>query len=104
MAHPPLTEAEADALAEVLQGIASPVRLRVLALLRHGPHTVGELTAELGVGQSTVSNHLRVLRHVKLVAGDRDGRTVSYRLLDAHVAQFLDQAIEHMGHVEVDGS
>lgn len=93
-----LTTADATALSEVFQALASPTRLRVLARLRQGPSPVTALAEELGIGQATLSNHLRVLRHARLVSGDREGRTIAYRLADEHVAAFYDQALQHLAH------
>ncbi|MFE9559903.1 ArsR/SmtB family transcription factor [Streptomyces sp. NPDC006487] len=94
----PLTEPDAAAVAEVLQGLASPARIRILARLLHAPCSVGELAGALDLGQPTVSNHLRLLRHLDLVTGRRDGRSVIYELHDAHVAALLRQILAHVHH------
>lgn len=94
-----LSEADADRLAELMQALASPVRLRILSALRGGAITVTELTARLALGQTTVSNHLRVLRHLSLVAGDRRGRHIYYALFDKHVVELLDEAVGHIEHL-----
>lgn len=79
--------------------MASPVRLRILELLRDGPTTVTEICIELDVSQASVSNHLRLMRHLSLVNGHRDGRHVHYSLFDEHVAELLDEAIGHIEHL-----
>ena len=94
-----LSEADAERLAELMQALASPVRLRILSALRGGAITVTELTARLELGQTTVSNHLRVLRHLSLVAGDRRGRHIYYALDDEHVVELLDEAVGHIEHL-----
>lgn len=94
-----LSVAEAERLAEIMQGLASPVRLRILSMLRARPSTVTELSVRLDVGQTTVSNHLRLLRHLDLVTGDRDGRHIHYTLFDDHVTELLDEAIGHLEHL-----
>lgn len=94
-----LARGDAERLAEIMRGLASPVRLRILSALRAGPTTVTELSDRLQVGQTTVSNHLRLLRHLSLVAGSRDGRHVRYSLFDQHVAELLDAAIGHLEHL-----
>jgi len=96
-----LSAAEAEQLAEIMRALASPVRLRVLSLLRSRPHTVTELSEQLAAGQTTVSNHLRLLRHLNLVTGNRDGRNIHYALFDAHVKDLLDEAIGHVQHLPV---
>jgi DNA-binding transcriptional ArsR family regulator len=93
-----LTHEAATTLAEVMQGLASPARLMIVERLRESPTGVTSLANELGLSQATVSNHLRILRHAKLVTGDRKGKAVIYSLFDEHVEEFIDQAIRHLGH------
>ena len=95
----PLSVADAERLAEIMQALASPVRLRILSVLRSRPSTVTELGERLELGQTTVSNHLRLLRHLSLVTGSRDGRHIHYALFDDHVTDLLDEAIGHLEHV-----
>lgn len=95
----PLSAADAERLAEIIQALASPVRLRILSALHSRPSTVTELSEQLEVGQTTVSNHLRLLRHLGLVTGRRDGRHIHYALFDNHVTELLDAAIGHLEHV-----
>lgn len=95
----PLSVPDAERLAEIMQALASPVRLRVLSALRSGPSTVTALSEQLHVGQTSVSNHLRLLRHLSLVTGSRDGRHIHYALFDAHVTELLEEAIGHLDHL-----
>ena len=97
--HELLSKSDAERLAELMQALASPVRLRILMALRRGPITVTELTERLGLGQTTVSNHLRLLRHLSLVDGDRQGRHIFYSLFDEHVVDLLDDAGGHVIHL-----
>jgi DNA-binding transcriptional ArsR family regulator len=53
------------------------------------------------MAQSAVSHQLRLLRHLGLVEGERDGRHVIYRLFDDHVAELIDQAVGHAEHVRL---
>ena len=50
---------------------------------------------------SAVSHQLRVLRHLRFVVGQRDGRRIVYDLHDDHVAHLLDEAIGHVEHVRL---
>ena len=88
-----------ETAAQTLQALATPSRLRILLRLREGPCPVGELAAAVEMEQSAVSHQLRVLRHLGLVTGVRDGRRRTYRLYDSHVAQLLDEAIYHVEHL-----
>lgn len=94
-----LARDDAEHLADVMRALASPVRLRILGVLRAGSSTVTHLSDYLNLGQPVISNHLRILRHLNLVSGERRGRNVFYELFDDHVADLLDQAIAHIEHL-----
>ena len=81
----------------------SGARVRVLAELQRQPRTVSELGASLEMTQTTLSNHLRVLRILGLVTTQRDGRFVRYSLHDAHVAELLSATLSHAAHVSMAG-
>lgn len=98
-ASAPLSAGDAEALAEIMRALASPVRLRILSVLRIRPSTVTDLGMQLGTGQTTLSNHLRLLRNLSVVRGDRDGRHVHYALFDDHVADLFDEATGHLRHL-----
>jgi ArsR family transcriptional regulator, nickel/cobalt-responsive transcriptional repressor len=91
----------ARAAADAMQALAAPSRLRILARLHTGPVTVNELAAAVGMESSAVSHQLRLLRHLGLVVGQRDGRRVVYELHDDHVAGMLQQVIAHVDHVRL---
>jgi len=90
-----------EALAETMQALATPSRLRILGRLSSGPCAVGELADDAGMEPSAVSHQLRLLRHLGLVVGRRDGRRVVYELYDDHVVQLLDEAISHVEHLRL---
>jgi DNA-binding transcriptional ArsR family regulator len=100
---PPATldASSAVTIAETLQALASPNRLRILGRLRQSPCTVTELSAAVDMEQPAVSHQLRLLRALGLVAGDRNGRNIVYRLYDGHVAQLLDEAVYHIEHLRL---
>ena len=79
------TAPAARTAAESIQALAAPSRLRILAGLHDGPAAVGEIAEGVGMEASAVSHQLRLLRHLGLVIGVRDGRRVVYELHDDHV-------------------
>ena len=77
-----LDEAAATRLAALLRVLADPARLRILSLLQAQPSReacVCHVTDVLGLGQPTVSHHLRVLFDACLVQRERRGNWVYYR-------------------------
>ena len=65
--------------ADIFNAIAEPRRREILAFLAQEERSVGDIVVALGMGQPSVSKHLRVLRHVSLVHVRRDGRQIRYR-------------------------
>ena len=88
-------------MAQTLHALGTPSRLGMLLRLRQEPCTVGELATAVGMEQSAVSHQLRILRHLRLIVGERDGKRVRYRLFDNHVAALLDQATYHLEHLRL---
>lgn len=96
-----LDAASAAQVAETLQALATPSRLLILARLRREPASVTQLAADVGMEQSAVSHQLRLLRHLGLVAGTRQGKNTVYALYDNHVAMLLDEAVYHIDHLRL---
>src|SRR6478752_6991117 len=72
--------ARAATTADVFNAVAEPRRREILDVLIEGERPVGNLVAQLGLGQPQVSKHLKVLREVGLVDVRDDGRFRVYRL------------------------
>jgi ArsR family transcriptional regulator len=87
----------ADEAAEVLKVLSNPARLRLLCALLPGERTVGELEEMLGASQSYVSGQLARMRAEGLVACDRDGRMIRYRVSDARVLPILQTLCDVLG-------
>jgi ArsR family transcriptional regulator len=66
--------------AQLLRALADPERLRIIDCLRGGPRNVSDIAAAVGSGLVNVSHHLGVLRHAGIVADEKHGRYVVYRL------------------------
>ena len=76
--------------ADFFKALGHPLRLRILDALREGEKSVSALQAELGAEQSTLSQHLGVLRRRGFVAARKEGTLIYYRANDAEVYPFLD--------------
>jgi DNA-binding transcriptional ArsR family regulator len=96
-----VSAATARSVAETMQALATSSRVRILSRLGVGSCPVGQLAREVGMEQSAVSQQLRVLRHLGLVVGERDGRQIIYALHDDHVRALLSEAISHTEHLRL---
>lgn len=76
----PSAPSDPSACAEKLRVLADPTRLAIVKALFEQPSHVGALGRRLEVEQSLLSHHLRVLREAGMVAAERDGKAVLYRL------------------------
>jgi ArsR family transcriptional regulator, nickel/cobalt-responsive transcriptional repressor len=91
----------AQMVAETMQALSTPSRVRILSRLAAGPCSVSELTRDVEMEQSAVSQQLRVLRHLGLVVGERHGRSIIYALHDDHVGVLLAEAVSHTEHLRL---
>jgi ubiquinone/menaquinone biosynthesis C-methylase UbiE/biotin operon repressor len=93
-------------LTQLLKTLADPTRLRMLALCGSVELSVGELSRALGMSQSRVSNHLRLLREAGLLSERRAGTSIYVRMAPdlggepgksvwAALRAGLDQSPEH---------
>ena len=69
-------------LADLLQALADPTRLRILALLRRMELSVGELAQLLGQSQPRVSRHVRILAGAGVVERRKEGSWVFLKIAD----------------------
>src|ERR1700755_1236577 len=84
-----------DTAGDLLRALAAPVRIALVLQLRESSRCVHELVDALGVPQPLVSQHLRILKSAGVVAGERTGREVHYRLGGPHPAEIVVAAVAH---------
>ena len=82
-----------DTAGDLLRALAAPVRIAIVLELRESARCVHELVDALAVPQPLVSQHLRILKSAGVVAGERSGREVMYRLVDDHLADIVVAAV-----------
>jgi len=76
--------------AEFCKIFSHPIRLAMLDAFRHGERTVTQLQKDLGVMQSTVSQHLSLLRKMGIVTTRKQGRQVFYSIADERILAAYD--------------
>lgn len=81
-------------IAELAKALAHPARLRILRLLRAAPGCIGgDIVDAVGLAQSTVSEHLRILKAAGVITGEISGPRTCYALAPAALhplAVFID--------------
>lgn len=82
---------EAERIAAIAKALAHPARVRIIAFLLSKPGCIGgDIVDEVGLAQSTVSEHLRVLKDAGLVTGTIDYPRVCYALDPSALAPMRD--------------
>jgi DNA-binding transcriptional ArsR family regulator len=94
-----LDRATAQEYASWFRALADPTRVQLVEMLARadGAMSVGEIVAEMGLAQSTVSQHLKILADVRFVLVDPVGNARHYRINGACVDCFPSAADLVMG-------
>jgi ArsR family transcriptional regulator, lead/cadmium/zinc/bismuth-responsive transcriptional repressor len=84
-------------MAEVFKVLSDPTRVNMIqALIRGEEMCVRDLARQVQMSQSSVSHHLRILRHFHLVRTRRTGREILYMPDDDHVGTLLRVCLDHV--------
>jgi ArsR family transcriptional regulator, lead/cadmium/zinc/bismuth-responsive transcriptional repressor len=81
--------------ASLFRAAGDVARLKLLDRLADGEWCVTELAEAAGVGLSTVSQQLRVLRSERIVERRRSGKHTFYSLADRHIIDVIENVLEH---------
>ena len=79
----------ADEASDLLKALANRHRLLIICQLSEQERSVGELAALLKIRDSTVSQHLALLRRDGLVTARRDGQTIWYSIGSAPARELI---------------
>ncbi len=90
-----VSDDQLERAAAIFRAAGDLSRLKLLYRLCDGEWCVTELAEAAGVGLSTVSQQLRLLRAERIVGRRRAGKHIFYSLADAHVSDLIQSAIEH---------
>ena len=78
---------------DLLKALAHPVRLQIIELLLIGLDiegcSVNSIQKKIGIPQSTVSQHLQILRNKGIIEGSKTGLEVCYKVIDKRVVKIL---------------
>jgi DNA-binding transcriptional ArsR family regulator len=83
--------------ANLIVALAHPNRIRILEQLRHGFKCNCELAPALGLEQSNLSRHLKLLTQAGVLISWKDGLRVNFKIADERIFELLDLA----GHISV---
>src|SRR5512137_725293 len=84
-----IDQARIERAAEILKGVAHPVRLRIVELLESGEKSVNEIKDLLGVTQPLTSQHLSQMRMRGVLGSRREGTLVYYSIANPDVVKVI---------------
>lgn len=82
-------------VADIFKMMGDQTRLSILLACLDDTVSVGELVLQLGLSQSLISHHLRLLRAARIVRFERRGRHVFYTAADDHIRDIVRDMIDH---------
>jgi len=94
------TNVQLERAAAIFRAVGDVARLRLLERLADGEWCVTELAEAAGVGLSTVSQQLKLLRAERIVTRRRAGKHIFYALADAHIFDLVEGAIGHASEAD----
>jgi len=80
----------------VFEALSSVVRRKILAYLSHSEMTAGEIAARFEISKPAVSQHLTVLENAGLVASEKRGQYVHYRLVEDSLVNTLNSYLQEV--------
>ena len=81
-------------LAELSKGLAHPARVEIIRILNHNPPEerciCSDIVGALPLAQSSVSQHLKVLKETGWIHGEIDGPRVCYCIVDGIIEYYME--------------
>lgn len=75
--------------AECLKVLAHPQRIKIIALLKSGPLTVGEIAEAIETQSHMASEHLRLMQRCLFLSSNREGRKIYYKIAEPYLLELL---------------
>ncbi|MFO7965352.1 MAG: metalloregulator ArsR/SmtB family transcription factor [Desulfobacterales bacterium] len=83
---------------KVMKALSDENRVLIIKLLQRKTMCVCEIQAALGLAQSTVSKHLKILADAGMVTHSKDGLWVNYRLADGTQSAYAASLLGNLRH------
>ena len=79
-----------EEISETFKALAHPARLKMVVGLIKDECNVAQIQKVLGLPQSTISQHLRILKNAGIIKGKREGTKTCYSVIDARVRKIVE--------------
>jgi len=81
---------------KVMKALSDPNRIKIVKMLQHKPMCVCEIQEALGISQSSVSKHLKILEEAGLLDFHKDGLWVNYYLTDGRKSPYASSLMGNL--------
>ena len=81
---------------KVFEALASTPRRKILAYLAHAELSAGDIASRFEMSKAAVSQHLAVLENAGLIASEKRGQYVYYRLVPDNLANTLNAYVQEV--------
>lgn len=88
---------------QIFKALAHPARRKIVAMLRDGPLTSGEIAQAFEMSWPSVTGHLKALRGASLVECERHGTSIRYRLQISAAEEAVSFLLDVVGAGSPDG-
>lgn len=88
-------------MSEFFKMFGDPTRLKIINALMISEMCVCDISALIGMNQSVVSHHLKILRTARVIKFRREGKAVYYSLCDDHIKLIFNQGLTHIKELAV---
>jgi ArsR family transcriptional regulator len=78
-------------LAESMKALGHPIRLQIIAGLVKNECNVTQIQQSIGVPQSTISQHLRILKNAGIIEGRRERTNVCYKVINNWIKEVIEK-------------
>lgn len=80
----------------IFEALASSVRRQILAYLAHTELSAGDIASRFNLAKPSISQHLSILEAAGLVASERRGQFIYYRLVQENLVNTLDGYVQQV--------
>ncbi len=83
-------------MSEFFKMFGDGTRLKIINALMISEMCVCDISALIGMNQSVISHHLKILRDARVINFRRHGKIIYYSLCDDHIKLIFNQGLEHI--------
>ena len=91
------TDGNVKMLADFFYAFSDNTRLKIIILLTIKPLCVNEIVMVLNQNQTTISHQLKILKALNIVGCDRNGKNITYYIINSNIEKMLNESVEAIG-------